>query len=314
MTEIEERRKHMVEQKGTSLSLFALLLTAVALLLMGPLTVALAQTPPCYINGAIDSDCDRLTDVEDVPGFTFPDQTTTIPAGPDELNPNYRDVIVILFRVDPPSKSYIPIKDSQCDGYTGNAANLCSYDAFEHLTGIGMKKHVYDDYWPPSIANLDRTITNRDSGVGVASEALAAFLHEDLSDDGITKTLGKTNQTILLDNGSIYPTRIKRFVVQDVYQNEAGDTSFNADDPSSWPDYVKNAIIGLTKEVAAHEIGHALGCMPVNDPYLGHHLREGAGKIMEAFPYYRVNSKRGSVEWRLSTVFSKTCRNGASLY
>jgi hypothetical protein len=288
MTEIKERSTYMIEQKGISFIL-ALFFTVVALLFVEPLSRGLVEAACTAVTSNDDSDCDRLTDNEENVEFTFPDGITKIAVG--GLDPSYKDLVLVLDRA---ATSYIPIEigDSQCTGYTGD---LCNYDAFEYLSDINMTPHVFDD---TNIANPDRTITS--------NGALAAFLHEDTIDDS-SSTLGKTNQTIELDDGNIYPLRIRNFVVR-VYEDEAGYSPVDLTNP---PAEVQQAIIDLTKEVAAHEVGHEVGCMPEYDSDLGHHLKVGARKIMEAFPKYTV---RRGVTWSFSTEYSRTCRNGASLY
>jgi hypothetical protein len=239
-----------------------------------------------------DSDFDGFTDYQECYGFNLIDNSTfcgaagcggstqkgqTVPARANRLDPNSKDLFVIL----------VPASNSILTYYFGN--NLM--ETLEYITnpigqaasqgGLGLTVHFIGDF-------PDRQVTS-------ASPQKAIRIGETLDmSDPLTLGISNYGTPNGIDFATIFTQRIVQFV------NSLCANANCVDSTGLTNDELKKKYI---KHVIAHEVGHVVLLTNVSNPdFGGYHYKTGTNVILDQSVYY--TNKRGSVTYYIGTQYT----------
>jgi len=234
-----------------------------------------------------DSDGDGLTDYQECYGITLGDGTcvcgqagccggTAAKTQAPPLNPNMRDLFVIMAPVQSPATSYFP------------PAPLPYVSNSQSLGGLGITVHLISQ---------GQVMKGSTTGRNVTATQSAAMVVENLSISN-PNIMGYTNTGTPngLDDSTIYTQNI---VNQVTSLCPPSVTCYLGGSPAT-PAAIINAYIMHTIN---HEVGHVLGPLaPVyNANYGGYHYKTGTGVIMDQSVYY--TSKGSTVTFYIGQTY-----------
>jgi hypothetical protein len=238
----------------------------------------------CQISQQCDTDADGFTDYEECYGITLADNTTHFRGymeGGECLDPNKKDLFVILIRATPSSNIPDPSEYS-----------VPEKDPLQYVRSLPINVHLITEAQATSNANytLDRivspTSTFQQKAVRVA-ESL-----ETATDPNIMG-ISYEGTPVGRDNALVYTAKIINHV----------NSVYAAAGASIQPGLIYTYI----KQTIAHEIGHMVGPLaPVSardqERYGGFHYKSGTNVIMDQSVYY--TSKGKSVTFYVGTTWT----------